>query len=182
MTVMAPKDENELRHMLYSALQHNGPVAIRYPRGEGLGVQIDDEYRLIPFESSAEIIAEGKDILIAAVGSMVYPAAEAAKALKEEGISATVLNCRTVNPLDRKIAELARSTGNVLIVEENIRRGGLGGAILEFLEDEGLHSVKTRRLGLPYKFVEHGPLSLLKEKYGLDKAGIMKEARILLEK
>ena len=182
MTVMAPKDENELRHMLYSALQHNGPVAIRYPRGEGLGVQIDDEYRLIPFENSAEIIAEGKDILIAAIGSMVYPAAEAAKALGEEGISATVLNCRTVNPLDRKIAEFARSTGNVLIVEENIRRGGLGGAVLEFLEDEGLHTVKTRRLGLPYKFVEHGPLSILKEKYGLDKAGIMKEARILLEK
>ena len=182
MTLMAPKDENELRHMLYSALQHNGPVAIRYPRGEGLGVQIDDEYRLIPFENSAEIIAEGKDILIAAIGSMVYPAAEAAKALSEEGISAAVLNCRTVNPLDRKIAELARSTGNVLIVEENIRRGGLGGAVLEFLEDEGLHTVKTRRLGLPYKFVEHGPLSILKEKYGLDKAGIMKEARILLKK
>ncbi len=182
MTVMAPKDENELRHMLYSALQHNGPVAIRYPRGEGLGVQIDDKYRLIPFENSAEIIAEGKDILIAAIGSMVYPAAEAAKALKEEGISATVLNCRTVNPLDKKIAELAQSTGKVLIVEENIRRGGLGGAVLEFLEDEGLYSVKTRRLGLPYKFVEHGPLSLLREKYGLDKAGIMKEAKILLEK
>ncbi len=182
MTVMAPKDENELRHMLYSALQHNGPVAIRYPRGEGLGVQIDDEYRLIPFENSAEIITEGKDILIAAIGSMVYPAAEAAKALKEEGISATVLNCRTVNPLDKKIAGLARSTGKVLIVEENIRRGGLGGAVLEFLEDEGLYSVKTRRLGLPYKFVEHGPLSLLREKYGLDKAGIMKEAKILLEK
>ena len=182
MTVMAPKDENELRHMLYSALQHNGPVSIRYPRGEGLGVPLDDEYRLIPFENSAEILAEGKDLLIAALGSMVYPAVEAAKALKDEGISATVLNCRTASPLDNKIIELARSTGNVLIVEENIRKGGLGGAVLEALEDAGLYTVKSRRLGLPDKFVEHGPLSLLREKYGLDKKGIIREVKILLEK
>jgi 1-deoxy-D-xylulose-5-phosphate synthase len=182
MTVMAPKDENELRHMLYSALNHNGPVAIRYPRGEGLGVPIDEEYNLIPFENSAEILTEGNDLLIAALGSMVYPAVEAAKALMEEGISATVLNCRTVSPLDNRIIEFARSTGNVLTVEENIRKGGLGGAVLEALEDAGLHTVKTRRLGLPAKFVEHGPLSLLREKYGLDNAGIIRETKILLEK
>ena len=182
MTVMAPKDEDELRHMLYSALNHNGPVSIRYPRGEGFGVPMDDEYKLIPIENSAEILAEGNDLLIAALGSMVYPAVEAAKALQEEGISATLLNCRTVSPLDNKIVEFARATGNVLIVEENIRNGGLGGAILEALEDAGIHTIKTRRLGLPNKFVEHGPLSLLKEKYGLDSAGIIREARILLEK
>ncbi len=182
MTVMAPKDENELRHMLYSALQHNGPVAIRYPRGEGMGVALDEDYRLIPFENSAEILTEGDDIVIAALGSMVYPAFEAAAALKDEGISASVINCRTVSPLDKKIIELAQNTGKILIVEENIRNGGLGGAVLEALEDAEMYSVKTRRLGLPNRFVEHGPLSLLREKYGLDKTGIIKEARILLEK
>lgn len=182
MTVMAPKDENELRHMLYSALEYDGPVAIRYPRGEGVGVPMDDGYRLIPVEKSAEILSEGKDLLIAAIGSMVYPSVEAAKSLKEEGISATVMNCRTVNPLDKSIVKHAELTGNVLIVEENIRYGGLGGAILEFLADSGLHSVKTGRLGLPDKFVEHGPLTLLKEKYRLDKTGIIEEAKTLLGK
>ncbi len=182
MTVMAPKDENELRHMLFSALQYNGPVAIRYPRGEGLGVPIDDEYRFISLENSAEILAEGKDLLIAAIGSMVYPALEASKELEADGISVTVLNCRTVNPLDMKIAELARKTGNILIAEENLRSGGFGGAILEFFEDVGLHTIKTRRIGLPNKFIEHGPISILKEKYGLDKSGIIREARILLGK
>jgi len=182
MTVMAPKDENELHHMLYSALSYNGPVAIRYPRGEGEGVPIDNDYHLISLKNSAEILCEGKDLLIATTGSMVYPSVEAAKALEEEGISTTVLNCRTVSPLDNKIAEFAKSTGNLLIVEENIKNGGLGGAILEFLEDAGLHTIKTRRLGLPDKFIEHGPITLLKEKYGLDKAGIIKESKLLLDK
>lgn len=182
MTVMAPKDENELRHMLYSALQHDGPVAIRYPRGEALGVPIDEEYKLIPIYSSAEILTEGKDLAIAAIGSMVYPAIEAAKELEKEGISATVINCRTVTPVDRKIGDIAMKTGNLLTVEENIRSGGLGGAMLEFLEDAGLHTIKTRRLALPDKFIEHGPILLLKEKYGLDKAGIVKEAKTLLGK
>lgn len=182
MTVMAPKDENELRHMLYSALTYKGPVAIRYPRGEGMGVPLDDEYKLIPMENSAEVLAEGDDLLIAALGSMVYPSLEAAKELEEEGISATVMNCRMASPIDKSIIKLAESTGNVLVVEENIRHGGLGGAILEFFEDSGLHTVKTRRLGLPDKFIEHGPIALLKEKYGLDKKGIIKEAKILLNK
>ncbi|MBN2420451.1 MAG: 1-deoxy-D-xylulose-5-phosphate synthase, partial [Deltaproteobacteria bacterium] len=152
MTVMAPKDENELRHMLYSALQHSGPVAIRYPRGEGQGVSLDKNYIHIPIEKSAELLVEGNDILIAALGSMVYPALEAAAALLDEGISACVINCRTVSPLDKRIIEIARSTGNILTVEENVRNGGLGGAILEELEDAQIFSVKTRRLGLPKKF------------------------------
>jgi 1-deoxy-D-xylulose-5-phosphate synthase len=182
MTVMAPKDENELRHMLYTALQHDGPVAIRYPRGEALGVPINEELKLIPINNSAEILAEGKALTIAAIGSMVYPALEAAKSLEAEGIKATVINCRTVSPIDRRIAEIAKETGHMLIVEENIRSGGLGGAVLEFLEDEGLYSIKTKRLALPDKFIEHGPISLLKEKYGLDRAGIIREAKTLLGK
>jgi 1-deoxy-D-xylulose-5-phosphate synthase len=182
MTVMAPKDENELRHMLYTALQHDGPVTIRYPRGEGVGIPIDEEYKLLQINSSAEILTEGDDLVIAAIGSMVYPALEAAKVLKAEGISATVINCRTATPVDRKIAELAQKAGHILIAEENIRSGGMGGAVLEFFDDAGIHTVKTRRLALPDKFIEHGPISLLKEKYGLDKAGIIKEAKILLGK
>ncbi len=182
MTVMAPKDENELRHMLYTALELKGPVAIRYPRGEGVGTPLDDNYRLISMEESAEVLTEGNDLLIAAVGSMVYPALEAAEELKEKGISAAVLNCRTVTPLDKKIIKLAESAGRVLTVEENIRSGGFGSAVIECLEDAGLYNIKTRRIGLPNHFVEHGPISVLRAKYGLDKAGIIKEAELLLNK
>ncbi len=176
MTVMAPKDENELRNMLYSALTYEGPVAIRYPRGEGIGVPIDEEYKLIPAAENSEILREGKDILIAAIGSMVYPAMEAANLLEAEGISATVLNCRTAKPVDSKIADLAINAGCVLSVEENTIQGGFGSALLEFFEDRGIYNIKTKRHGLPDKFIEHGPLSLLKEKYGLDKNGIVREA------
>ncbi len=178
MTLMAPKDENELRHMLYTALSHPGPVAIRYPRGKAMGVPIDPDYQIIPM-GQAEILKEGKDLVIVALGNTVYPALEAARALEEEGLSIGVVNCRFVKPLDPRLGELATSTGRVLVVEENIRQGGLGGALLEFFNDLGITDVRIRRIGLPDEFVEHGPLPILREKYGLDASGILKEARDL---
>lgn len=179
MTVMAPKDENELRHMLFTALNHTGPVAIRYPRGRGLGVPLDREYRLLPIGES-ELLKEGKDLTLIALGSMVHPCLEAAAEMEREGLSATVVNCRFVKPLDSRIADYSMRTGKVLIVEENIQQGGLGSAVLELFSDLGLKDVTARRLGLPDRFIEHGPVEVLREKLGLDKAGIMKAAKALL--
>ena len=179
MTLMAPKDENELRHMLFTALNHTGPVAIRYPRGRGLGVSLDSEYRIIPIGES-ELLKEGKDLTIIALGSMVHPSLEAAAEMEKEGLSAAVVNCRFVKPLDKRLAEYSRKTGKALVVEENIQQGGLGSAVLELFSDTGLREVTVRRLGLPDSFVEHGPVGVLREKCGLDKAGIIKAAKALL--
>jgi 1-deoxy-D-xylulose-5-phosphate synthase len=179
MTVMAPKDENELRHMLFTALNHTGPVAIRYPRGRGLGVPLDPEYRIIPIGES-EVLKEGKDLTLIALGSMVHPCLEAAAELEKEGLSATVVNCRFVKPLDRRLANYSRKTGRALVIEENIQEGGLGSAVLELFSDMGLRGVIVKRLGLPDSFIEHGPVEVLREKLGLDKAGIVKAAKSLL--
>jgi 1-deoxy-D-xylulose-5-phosphate synthase len=179
MTLMAPKDENELRHMLFTALKHSGPVAIRYPRGRGLGVSLDREYRVIPIGES-EVLKEGKDLTLIALGSMVQPSLEAAAEMEKEGLSATVINCRFVKPLDKKLADYARRNGKVLVVEENIQQGGLGSAVLELFSDAGLREVTVKRLGLPDSFVEHGPVEVLREKLGLDKTGIIKAAKSLL--
>ena len=178
MTVMAPKDENELRHMLYTALKQPGPVAIRYPRGPGLGVPLDPEYKEIPIGES-EVLRQGKDLLIIALGTMVAPAMEAAVQLEGEGISAGVVNCRFVKPLDRRLVDYSIAVGKVLVVEENIKEGGLGSALLELYSEMNIQNIHLRRLGLPDKFVEHGSLPLIREKYGLDKTGILREAKAL---
>jgi len=180
MTLMAPKDENELRHMLYTALQHNGPVAIRYPRGRGIGVSIDPEFKAIPI-GKAEILREGNDLQILAIGNMVHPSLNAAATLEKEGLSVGVVNCRFVKPLDKGLVDIVSPSGRVLVVEENIRQGGFGGAILELFNDLGLKNMSVKRIGLPDKFVEHGPQDILREKCGLDSAGIMRQARDLLK-
>jgi 1-deoxy-D-xylulose-5-phosphate synthase len=176
MTLMVPKDENELRHMLYTALKHSGPVAIRYPRGRGVGGPMDEEYQALPI-GKAEVLREGRDLLIIAVGSMVAPALETASELEREGFSIGVVNCRFVKPLDQTLAESSQKIGKVLVLEENSRSGGLGGAILELFSDMNAHDVRLKRLGLPDRFIEHGPATVLKQKYGLDVSGIVKEAR-----
>lgn len=178
MTMMAPKDENELRHMLYTAVQQPGPVAIRYPRGKGVGVPIDPEYKLIPI-GQAEILVRGDDLIILALGSTVYPSLEAASLLEKEGFSVGVINCRFVKPLDMRLGELSAGVGRVLVVEENIRQGGFGGAVLEMFSDLGLEGVHVRRIGLPDKFIEHGAPGLLRHEYALDADGILEEARNL---
>jgi 1-deoxy-D-xylulose-5-phosphate synthase len=179
MTVMAPKDEDELRHMLYTALHHSGPISFRYPRGQGMGVPMESQYRLIPI-GQAEILIEGTDLTILALGSTVQPSLQAASQLEKEGFSVGVVNCRFAKPLDPVLGDLARATGRVLVVEENIRQGGLGGAVLELFNDLGVDMVRVRRIGLPDKFVEHGSQEILRREYGLDTTGIMQEARDLI--
>ena len=116
MVLMAPRDENELQHMLFSSLDVAGPVAIRYPRGKGLGISLDSDYKKIPI-GEAEILTEGKDLLILAIGSRVHPALEAALELEKEGFTTSVVNCRFVKPLDSRLPEMAARIKRVLIVE-----------------------------------------------------------------
>ncbi len=181
MVLMAPKDEDELRHMLYTGLDHPGPIAMRYPRGQGQGVNYSPTLRRIPI-GKAEVLREGEDLLILAVGASVYPSLKAAEELEKQGYQATVVNARFIKPLDDNlILTLAARRGRVLTVEENVVQGGFGSAVLELLMDRGL-MVPVKRLGIPDVFLEHGSPAILREKYGLDAKGIIQGALELLEK
>lgn len=181
MVLMAPKDENELRHMLKSAFEYNAPVAVRYPRGRGVGVKMDKELTVLPL-GKAELLKKGVDLAIIAIGSMVYPALLAAEKLTFEGIEAAVVNARFIKPLDEElILQVAKDCGAVLTVEENVEAGGFGSAVMELINNSGIPKVKVKIKGLPDKFIEHGTLSQLKEKYALDADGIVEQARSLLE-
>ena len=174
MVVMAPKDENELRHMLKTALDHPGPVALRYPRGCGVGVPLEDEVCPLPI-GKAEVLTTGTDVVILGIGVTVMAALEAKQRLEDEHISVTVVNSRFVKPLDRElIASLAREIPCVVTVEENVIQGGFGSAVLECLSDEGIAGNRILRLGIGDAFVEHGSQKILRAKYGLDAAGIAK--------
>lgn len=181
MVVMAPKDENELRRMLQTALDHNGPIAIRYPRGTAVGVDIDPVIKPIAI-GQAEILTHGNDLLILAIGQMVPEALEAYQELLNHGIRTTVVNCRFAKPMnDPKIFELAQSIPCIITVEENVIQGGFGSAVLEFLSDQGSLPVQIKRIGIPDRFVEHGATPVLRAKYGLDAAGIVTTARAMLK-
>jgi len=181
LVVMAPKDENELRDMLFTAVEHPGPIALRYPRGRGVGVAFSSTLSQLPI-GKAEVLREGEDLLILALGASVYPALDAAKELDKQGFSATVVNARFVKPLDEHlILSLAAKHGRVLTVEENVLAGGFGSAVLELLADQNLFGITVKRLGIPDVFVEHGTQDILRKKYGLDAAGILKSARSILE-
>jgi 1-deoxy-D-xylulose-5-phosphate synthase len=181
LVLMAPKDENEMRDMLYTAVDHPGPVALRYPRGRGVGVAFSSTLSKIPV-GKAELLKEGEDLLILAVGASVYPALKAAGDLEKRGFHATVVNARFIKPLDENlILTLAASHGRVLTVEENVVAGGFGSAVLELLADQGLFGVAVKRLGIPDTFVEHGSQDILRQKFGLDAEGILKGALEVLE-
>jgi 1-deoxy-D-xylulose-5-phosphate synthase len=181
LVVMAPKDENELRDMLFTAVEYPGPIALRYPRGRGVGVAFSSTLSQVPI-GKGEVLREGEDLLILALGASVHPALEAAKELEKQGFSTTVVNARFVKPLDEHlILTLAAKHGRVLTVEENVLAGGFGSAVLELLADRNLFGITVKRLGIPDVFVEHGTQDILRKKYGLDAHGILKGALILLE-
>jgi len=182
LTVMAPKDENELRHMLKTAIYLGGPVTLRYPRGAGYGVPLEQEIRQIPLGKGEEL-AGGSDVAIIAIGATVQPALAAAVELEAEGIHATVINARFVKPLDRElILTAARRCGTVVTVEENALQGGFGSAVLELLADEKITGLKSCRIGIPDRFIEQGSQSQLRKDLGLDAAGIAGRVRELLQK
>ena len=166
MTVMAPKDENELRRMLITALSLDGPAALRYPRGTAAGVPLTDDVQPLPL-GKGEILREGGDVCFLAVGSMTANALQAAELLAADGIAAEVVNMRFVKPLDREL--LLEAAGHVKLlvtVEENVLAGGFGSAVLECLADAG-RTVPLLRLGIPDRFVPQGDRSLLWEECGL---------------
>ncbi|MBW1739543.1 MAG: 1-deoxy-D-xylulose-5-phosphate synthase [Deltaproteobacteria bacterium] len=177
MVVMAPKDENELRHMLMTALEHPGPIAFRYPRGCGTGVSLDNEIHTLPI-GKGEVLTTGADVLIVAIGVTVIAALEAQKQLKEQNISATVINSRFVKPLDAElITRFAKEIPYILTVEENVLHGGFGSAVLECLADAGVTARRVVRLGIPDAFVEHGSQEILRSKYGVDAPAIVKAVK-----
>ncbi len=180
LTVMAPKDENELRHMLKTALYLGRPVTLRYPRGAGYGVPLEQELREIPIGRGEEL-AGGSDVALIAIGSTVHPALAAAMELEKEGIRATVINARFVKPLDRElILAAAQRCGVLVTVEENALQGGFGSAVLELLADERVTGLKVKRIGVPDRFIEHGSQAQLRKDLGLDAAGIAATVRQVL--
>ena len=182
IVLMAPKDEAELRDMVLTAVEYPGPAALRYPRGNGFGVDISEAPKKIGI-GKAEILRDGGDVAIIAYGSMVYPAVEAAKNLEKNGIASTVINARFVKPLDSElIIALARSMRLIVTVEDAYLAGGFGSAVLELLEENGLSDqIKVVRMGVPDRIVTHGDPKLLLAKYGLDADGIYSRVQETLE-
>ena len=177
MTLMAPKDENELQHMLKTAIDFNGPIALRYPRGNGYGVPLDQDLKLLPI-GKAELLREGADGVLVALGSMVYPALDAAADLASEGLDLSVVNARFVKPLDAELLlQLVKRFGRLVILEENALQGGFGTAVLELLEEQGIQA-QVLRIGYPDQYIEQGEQHELRAMHGLDKEGIAKSVRM----
>ncbi len=182
MSVLSPADENELRHMLHATSQYQGgPVTIRYPRGGGVGMPLDSEWKSLPW-GRGEVMRAGTDMAIVAIGNCVHPALAAAESMERQGVNAAVINARFVKPLDRELMlSWAESTGMIVTVEEGVLEGGFGSAVLELISDAGLAEVVVHRIGIPDQFVEHGTLSELRAKYGLDADGIARSCLELAE-
>ena len=178
--VMAPKDENELQHMLATAVEQKHPTALRYPRGSGVGAPLDAEFRQLPI-GKAEVLRRGKDGLVWAIGATVHPALEAANRLAKEGVELTVVNARFVKPLDRELLraqlqQLGQSSegrgARLVTVEEHAVAGGFGSATLEAISEMALEGVETLVVGVPDKFVPHGSQEVLRKLLGLDADGL----------
>ncbi len=180
MVIMAPKDEEELQHMLFTSVYHNGPSTVRYPRGSGNAVPLSKTLRKIPI-GKGEVLCEGEDILLLPIGNRISAALEAAEGLKKVGIHATVINPRFLKPLDGDlICSWAKRTGKVVTIEDSARQGGFGSAVLELFSQTGLSSVKTCMLGYPDNFVEHAPQKTLWKNNHIDSTAIIRSAIKLL--
>jgi len=182
LVVMAPKDLHELKRMLEFALRHDGPSAIRYPRGRA-GVDLSHLFHQFDLKpGKAEILAEGDDLAVVAVGHSVAPALQAADELRRNGIHAAVVNARFIKPLDEGlIADLAARTGRILTVEENVAAGGFGAGVMEVIAGLNMLNVLVHRIAVPDIFVEHGSQKTLRASYGLDESGIYQAAMKLID-
>ncbi|WP_187434058.1 1-deoxy-D-xylulose-5-phosphate synthase [Paenibacillus methanolicus] len=180
MVLMMPKDENELRRMMKTAVDYNdGPIAIRYPRVNGVGVEIEKEMHPIPI-GSWETVREGDSSVILAIGPMVAVAEEAAEQLKREGQNVRIVNARFVKPLDEAmLLQLAKEGQSMIVLEEGSEQGGLGSAILEFYSQRGISGLNIRIIGVPDVFVEHGSIKEQRQETGLTAERVCKELRAL---
>ena len=180
MVILAPRDENDLQHCLKTAIDSGGPAAIRYPRGAGNGVAIEQEARAYAL-GTAELLRDGEDVLLLPLGTLVGPALDAASRLARAGISAAVINPRFVKPLDRSlIPDMARRVGRVVTIEEHMLAGGFGSAVLELFEELRLDGVQVRRLGIPDVLVEQGTQAGMRARFGLTAEGIQAAAEDLV--
>jgi 1-deoxy-D-xylulose-5-phosphate synthase len=182
MVVAAPRDEAELRDLLYTAVMHTeGPFAVRYPRGNGPGAPVNLPMKQIPIGRS-ELLREGDDITLVGFGATVTECQKAADILEEDGIQASVLNARFAKPLDAPmLLRLARETSGLVVAEENVRAGGLGEAILDLLSDHRLAERFLDAITMPDAIVDHGPQKTMRQIYQLDAAGIAARAKAALE-
>ncbi|MDD5127828.1 MAG: 1-deoxy-D-xylulose-5-phosphate synthase [Dehalococcoidales bacterium] len=179
LVVAAPKDENELQHLLYTAVKSGKPMAVRYPRGCGLGVTLDEELREIPL-GKGELLKDGDDVAILAIGATVAPALAAAEELAGVGINASVANARFAKPLDAElITKLAKRVKRIVTVEENTLHGGFGSAVISLLHRENIVGTQVMSLGIPDEFVEQGTQEILRAKYRLDSCGITQQVMSL---
>jgi len=176
MIVMAPKDENELQHMVNSAFSYSHPASVRFPKGRAFGVPMDKTFKKIPLGKS-ELLKEGKDLLLA-FGNMVYSSLEAAKKLEQEGISMAVVNARFAKPLDEEmILRFVRPGGVIVTVEEGVTDGGFGSAVREFLDRNGKFDIKYKNLGIPLEIYPIGKVERIKKMFKLDEDGLVRQIR-----
>ncbi len=180
LTLLAPKDENELVQMLFTAYHLDSPAAVRYPRGEGEGVEIDWNPEDLPI-GKGEVLNKGEDILILALGSRVYPAMEASRILEKEGYSVTLYNARFIKPLPEEIIELAQRHKYLVTVEENVLAGGFGSAVLEFFNSKNIYK-PVLTIGLPDEFVTHGGQEQMRKEYKIDSQGICEQIKGFINK
>jgi 1-deoxy-D-xylulose-5-phosphate synthase len=175
LVLCAPKDENELQHLIKTAeVYDKGPFACRYPRGEGVGVEMESQLKVLPIGKGEEL-KEGEILYIVTCGSMVYPSLAVAQKLEKEKKKIGVINCRFIKPLDENLILKAAQTKKILVVEENTGIGGLICAVLETLSKNKIKDVEVESLSIPDKFIEHGSLAILRNKIGLDEEGILKK-------
>jgi len=184
MAILVPKDEEELRRALLTAIRHEGPIAIRYPRGQGVGVPVTDDNSLLPQDEMECLLKSDCGIAVVGIGPIVHEALAAAKAISEsDDKTIGVYNARWANPIPAKaLATLAATHKTLVFAEEGSLAGGFGSGAIECLADTGhFPDVRIRRIGLPDKFIEHGAANLLRRKYGLDAESIMRTLKELLE-
>lgn len=183
MVLMMPKDENEGQHMVYTAIQYDdGPIAMRFPRGNGLGVPMDKQLKKIPI-GTWEVLREGTDVAILTFGPTIPMALQAAERLANDGISVQVVNARFIKPLDEHMLHvLLQKNMPLLTIEEAVLQGGFGSAVLEFAHDHGYHGAVIDRMGIPDRFIEHGGVSQLLEEIGLTTEHVMERICLLLPK
>ncbi|RBW70613.1 1-deoxy-D-xylulose-5-phosphate synthase [Bacillus taeanensis] len=182
ITILMPKDENELQHMVYTAGKYEGgPIAVRFPRGNGLGIKMDEQLKEIPI-GKWEVEREGSDLAILSFGPILQKALEAAERLKKEGISVKVINARSIKPLDEEmLISLAEQNMPLITIEEAALQGGFGSAVLELLSDNNQQLI-VERMGIPDRFIEHGSVKHLLEEIGLTVPSIIERVRTILPK
>ncbi|PLR76446.1 1-deoxy-D-xylulose-5-phosphate synthase [Bacillus sp. V3-13] len=183
MVLMMPKDENEGRHMVNTALKYDdGPIAMRFPRGNGIGVPMDEQLKTIPI-GSWEILRDGEDAAILTFGTTIPMAMEAAAILEKQGISVKVVNARFIKPLDENMLKgILNEAMPVFTIEEAVLQGGFGSAVLEFAHNHGYHNARIERMGIPDQFIEHGSVTELLEEIGMTVENVVQKMKILARK